>query len=147
MLSTSTAGRRGKVPAGPFAGAVGATDWAISTSSWLVCDGRRVAPLTIAAFDWDRSVGLLGRDHFDEALLLQPAWLVHTFGMRFPIDVAFCDRQLRVISVITVARFRLTRPRVRARAVVEAAAGAFEGWRLAVGSHLSVARDPAIPRS
>ena len=35
--------------------------------------------------------GLLGRDGIEGALLLRPARSVHTLGMRFAIDVAFCD--------------------------------------------------------
>jgi uncharacterized protein len=112
-------------------------DWVI-TSSWLVCNGLRVAPLAVAALPWERSRGLLGRDGIDGAILLAPAFVVHTFGMRFPIDVAFCDRDLRVIGVATMGRNRLSRPRIRARAVVEAQAGAFGGWQLRAGSRLGV---------
>ena len=45
--------------------------------------------------------GLLGRDGIEGALLLRPARSVHTFRMRFAIDVAFCDRDLRVLRVVT----------------------------------------------
>lgn len=95
----------------------------------------------VAALPWERSRGLLGRDRVDGAILLQPAFVVHTFAMRFPIDVAFCDRDLAVIGVVTLRRNRLTRPRLRARAVVEASAGAFGGWGLMVGSRLGVQED------
>jgi uncharacterized membrane protein (UPF0127 family) len=86
----------------------------------------------------DRLRGLLGRDHFEGALLLRPASSVHTLGMRFPIDVAFCDRQLRVLDVITLGTHRLARPRLRARAVVEASQGSFERWALHPGSELAI---------
>ncbi|MHB8302667.1 MAG: DUF192 domain-containing protein [Acidobacteriaceae bacterium] len=45
-----------------------------------------------------RLVGLLGRDRLDEdgGLLIQPSSGVHTFGMRFSIDVAAIDRRGRV---------------------------------------------------
>jgi uncharacterized membrane protein (UPF0127 family) len=108
----------------------------------LVCNGLRVAPLQVAALPWERSRGLLGRDGIDGAILLEPAFIVHTFGMRFPIDVAFCDRRLRVIGVTTMGPHRLSRPRLGGRAVLEASAGAFRGWRLAAGSRLSVEDDP-----
>jgi uncharacterized membrane protein (UPF0127 family) len=96
----------------------------------------------VATLPWERSRGLLGRDGVDGAILLEPAVLVHTFGMRFPIDVAFCDRRLRVLAVVTMRPQRLSRPRMAARAVVEASAGAFSGWRVAAGSQLSVEDDP-----
>ena len=41
--------------------------------------------------------GLLGRDGIDGAMLLRPARSVHSVGMRFPIDVAFCDQDLVVV--------------------------------------------------
>ncbi len=103
-----------------------------------MCDGVRVAPLTFAILDFERSQGLLGLDAFAGAILLEPAHLVHSFGMRFAIDVAFCDRDLRVFAVVTLGRNRLARPRVRSRAVVEASAGAFRRWGVTEGSRLAV---------
>jgi uncharacterized membrane protein (UPF0127 family) len=121
----------------PHGGRGGGAKWGIATS-WLVCNGLRVAPLAVAALPWERSRGLLGRDGIDGAILLAPAFVVHTFGMRFPIDVAFCDRDLQVVGVTTMGRNRLSRPRIRVRAVVEAQAGAFGGWQLRAGSRLCV---------
>ena len=46
-----------------------------------------------------RRRGLLGRDHVDGVLVLRPCRQVHTFGMQFPIDVAFCDRYGFVLHV------------------------------------------------
>ena len=103
-----------------------------------MCDGLRVAPVRVAALPWELSRGLLGQDQAEGALLLPSLHLVHTFGMRFPIDVAFCDRRLRVIGLAAVGRNRMTLPRVRSRAVVEAAAGAFVAWGLRRGSHLEI---------
>jgi len=51
------------------------------------------------AFDSEsRKRGLLGRDSLDAgtALLIAPCSSVHTFFMRFPIDVIFVDRSGRV---------------------------------------------------
>lgn len=41
----------------------------------------------------DRIKGLLGADPSAEILLLTPCRSIHTFGMGFPIDVAFIDRE------------------------------------------------------
>jgi hypothetical protein len=92
----------------------------------------------MATFPWERSRGLLGRDSFDGAVLLAPAFGVHTLGMRFPIDVAFCSASLQVVATVTMARHRLGRPRVRARAVLEAPAGAFAQWGVVKGSQLAI---------
>ncbi|WP_161164592.1 DUF192 domain-containing protein, partial [Streptomyces sp. SID5910] len=91
-------------------------------------DGRAVVPLEVAASYRARTRGLLGRDGIDGALLLTPAGSVHTFGMRFPIDVAYLDRRLTVIAVRTMPPGRLGLPRLRARHVLEAEAGAMAGW-------------------
>lgn len=105
---------------------------------FLVCDGRCVAPLEVPATLSARSRGLLGRDGIEGAILLRPTRSIHTIGMRFAIDVAFCDRELRVIDVITMARNRLGRPRLTAGAVIEAEADAFGAWGVVVGSQLGV---------
>jgi uncharacterized protein len=45
-----------------------------------------------------RRRGLLGRDYLPEgeALWIVPCESVHTFGMKFPIDVLYLDRRKRV---------------------------------------------------
>ncbi len=86
-----------------------------------------------------RMRGLLGRDGLEGSLLLPRCRSVHTIGMRFPIDVAFLDRGGRVVGIVPAMRpWRLGRARVRARQVLEAEAGAFERWRVAVGDVLEV---------
>ena len=45
------------------------------------------------------AAGSSGRDDLDGVLVLRPCRQVHTFGMRFPIDVAFCDRYGFVLHV------------------------------------------------
>jgi uncharacterized membrane protein (UPF0127 family) len=106
--------------------------------TWLVRDGEVLAPLEVATTARARSRGLLGRDGIEGAMLLRPALSVHTFGMRFPIDVAFCDARLRVLDTVTMRRNRAGRPRLRARCVLEAEAGAFARWRLRRGDRLQV---------
>jgi uncharacterized protein len=104
-------------------------------------DGEGVpvrVPLEIAASYRARTKGLLGRDSLDGALLLSPANSVHTFRMRMPIDVAYLDRRLRVIAVRTMPPGRLGLPRLRARHVLEAEAGAMEGWGLRAGARVEV---------
>jgi uncharacterized membrane protein (UPF0127 family) len=99
-------------------------------------------PLEIAASYRARTRGLLGRDGITGALLLTPAASVHTLGMRFAIDVAYLDRRLRVLAVRTMPPGRLGRPRLRARHVLEAEAGAMAAWGLVPGVTLSVDTEP-----
>ncbi|WP_320783918.1 DUF192 domain-containing protein [Streptomyces sp. CRN 30] len=102
----------------------------------LVGDVR--VPLEIAASYRARTRGLLGRDGVDGAMLLTPAASVHTFRMRIPIDVAYLDRRFRVVAVRTMAPGRLGRPRLRARHVLEAEAGAMAGWGVRAGTEVRV---------
>jgi hypothetical protein len=97
-----------------------------------------VAPLEVATAPGARSKGLNGRHRLVGALLLYPANAIHTFGMRFAIDVAFCDEHLQVLAVRTMVPNRLARPRAGVTAVVEAEAGAFADWAVTVGSHLGI---------
>lgn len=105
---------------------------------WLVADGRVLASVEIAEAYRTRAKGLLGRNGIDGALLLRPARSVHSFGMRFPIDVAFCDADLYVLDIVVLRPHRMTLPRWRARAVIEAEAGAFDRWGVRVGDQVEV---------
>ena len=105
---------------------------------WLVREGKVLATLEVAESVRERTHGLLGRDGVDGAVLLRPARSVHTFGMRFPIDVAFLDRDFRVLRMLTMPRNRVSMPVWRARAAIEAEAGAFGSWGLKLADQLEV---------
>ena len=80
----------------------------------------------------DRMKGLLGTNELprSSAIVLEPARQVHTFGMKYPIDIIFCDDEMRVIGVLeSVAPMRLTPFRWRSRYVIECGAGAAAGVR------------------
>ena len=49
-----------------------------------------------------RTKGLLGRTGLeaDEGLWIVPCPMIHTFFMKFPIDVLFLDRGLKVVRVL-----------------------------------------------
>ncbi|MEU9098246.1 DUF192 domain-containing protein [Streptomyces sp. NPDC048361] len=114
--------------------------WRDGTGVLRVLDGAGTeVALEIAASYRARTRGLLGRDGIQGALLLTPASSVHTFRMRFAIDVAHLDRHLRVLAVRTMAPGRLGALRPRARHVLEAEAGAMAGWGLRPGVVVSVA--------
>ncbi|MER7402147.1 DUF192 domain-containing protein [Streptomyces sp. NPDC000070] len=95
-------------------------------------------PLEIATSYRARTRGLLGRDSVEGAILLSPANSVHTFRMRMPIDVAYLDRDLRVIAVRTMRPGRLGMPRLRARHVVEAEAGVMRKYGVREGAWVEV---------
>lgn len=105
---------------------------------WLVRDGKVLASVEVADTPVARLRGLLGRDGIDGALLIRRTRSVHTFGMRFPIDVAFCDAGLRVLRVSTVPRNRLTLPVRHAQIVIETEADVMRHWELRPGDVLEL---------
>jgi uncharacterized membrane protein (UPF0127 family) len=105
---------------------------------WLVRDDEVLAAVEVAGDARSRRKGLLGRDRFEGALVLRPCRHVHTIGMRFAIDVAFCDVQGVVLKTRTLAPWRLSPLVYRAAFAVEATAGSFERWRLQPGDRLEL---------
>ncbi len=108
--------------------------------AWLVAGDRVVASLEVASSRRARRKGLSGRDALDGALLLERTRSVHTFGMRFPIDVAHCDSEMRVLRVTTMHPNRVGCIVFKARAVIEAEAGSFCRWGVVPGVELEVRR-------
>jgi uncharacterized protein len=110
--------------------------------AWLVREGGDVlASAEVARGIRERTQGLLGRRNPGEvtgALVLRPCRQIHTIGMRFPIDVAFCDRDGVVLRTLTVSPWRVTRVVWRAGFVVEAPAGSFDRWELRAGDTVEV---------
>ncbi len=85
-----------------------------------------------------RMRGLLGRRDLPEGegLLLRPAGSVHTWFMRFPIDVVFLDRDGLVLKVAPSLKPWRASSRRQARAVVELPAGECERRGLEPGQRL-----------
>ena len=80
---------------------------------------------TLARNPLSRMRGLLGRRGLaeGEGLLLQPAGSIHTFFMRFPIDVVFLDGERRVVKVASGVRPWRAAAAKHSRAVLELTAG------------------------
>lgn len=94
----------------------------------------------MAARPFARMRGLLGRRSLDsdEGILLRPAGSVHTFFMRFAIDVLFLDRELVVVGIEPELRPWRTAARRGAKSVVELAAGECARRGVVVGDRLAV---------
>lgn len=87
-----------------------------------------------------RGVGLLGRAGLPEgeALWLVPGKSIHTFFMRFAIDVLFLDKTLEVKHVIeNMGPWRVSPWVSEAESVLELPAGALKG-SVAVGDRLEM---------
>jgi uncharacterized membrane protein (UPF0127 family) len=116
--------------------------WHTSVVAWLVnSDAHVLASAEVADARSARRKGLLGRDHLDGALVLRPCRWVHTFGVRFPLDVAYLADDGTVVKTVHMHRHRLGVPVWRARLVIEAEGGAFARWGLRVGDVIEI-KDP-----
>jgi uncharacterized membrane protein (UPF0127 family) len=102
----------------------------------LLVNGRDVAPVLMATTARARSKGLLGLTELSGAMWLAPARQVHTFRMRFAIDVAHLDKSSTVVHVATMPPGKLGSWVWRGRGVVEARSGAFVEWNLRVGDRV-----------
>lgn len=105
---------------------------------WLVRDGQVLASLEIARGRVAKTRGLLGRNSIEGAMLIVGARSVHSFAMGFDLDVAFLDADHQIIRTLRLHPNRVTLPVWRARAVLEAEAGAFGRWDLHVGETLEI---------
>ncbi len=88
-----------------------------------------------------RMRGLLGKDSMepDTGLLIKPCKGVHTFRMKFPIDVIFLDKENVVLSIAKrLPPNRLTRIYFRASSVLELPAGKIEDASTNIGDKIDI---------
>ena len=118
----------------------GFVDWVWESHARMSVHSHQITNVLceIAGDRASRRRGLLGRSGMEGALVLAPCRWIHTIGMRFPIDVAFLDRDGTVLDVVTMPPGRVGRPRLGARMVVEAEAGEMERWGIEPGLRLEV---------
>ncbi|MBL8137485.1 MAG: DUF192 domain-containing protein [Acidobacteria bacterium] len=119
-----------------------------STGRW----GLRVAPggallatnAELAGDSRARTRGLLGRDGLaaGEALVIAPCQGIHTFGMRFPLDIVGVARDGRVVTVRSDVPRRRIVLALRAFAIVELPAGTCAVAGLVVGDRLECLSRP-----
>jgi hypothetical protein len=92
-----------------------------------------------------RCLGLLSREAMPkgEGLLMVPGGSIHTLGMRFPIDVIFLNRQMRILGLAEHVRpWRVRVAPKGTRRVLELAAGQIAAHKLKQGIYLVVDSQP-----
>ena len=111
---------------------------------------RKVASRVGKADDHEsRGRGLLGRASMDaneglwivlgEGLWIVPCPTIHTFFMKFAIDVLFLDKNLKVVRIIeNMKPWRLSPWVYSAHSVLELAGGVLKG-SISVGDQLEIA--------
>ena len=93
-------------------------------------------------------VGLLGERMLPEGhgLILPRCQAVHTWGMRFSIDVLFVDRDWQIVALVPgLSPWRVSPMVWRADAVIELPAGTAAKLALRVGDRLHLVPTEAVP--
>jgi hypothetical protein len=116
------------------------------TSSTLVArnldSGTVIAQkVTVAERRLDRAVGLLSRSHLDagEGLLIVPCRGVHTWWMRFTIDIVALDAEGRVIDAVSSLKpWRVRLPRQGGVSVLELPEGTLLSSQTQVGHRVQL---------
>jgi uncharacterized membrane protein (UPF0127 family) len=105
-----------------------------------------VARLESADTLWKQTVGLLGRKGLaaDAGMWLEPCNGIHTFAMRFPLDVLFLDASYVLLrAVARVAPWRICGPIWKARVVVELPAGTIAKQKIQIGARYRIIKRSA----
>lgn len=85
---------------------------------------------------WQRFRGLMWTDALpaDQALLIQGCASVHTFFMRFALDVVYLNKQMQIVKLeMNVPPWRMTWGGAGARHTLEMAAGGIDRYKLHIG--------------
>ena len=115
-----------------------------AAGSWQLVNertGKPVAERLILAFDSAaRRKGLLGRDSLPTGtgMIIAPTNAVHTFFMRFPIDIVFAARDGRALKLRAAVQPWRIAVAMRAYSVVELPSGTLAAIDLRVGDYLRV---------
>ncbi len=101
--------------------------------------------LQLAVTPIDRAVGLLSRSSLgqDQALMFPDCTSIHTWGMRFSIDVVFVDREWRIVAIHDdCGPWQMIWPVAGAWATIEMAEGSASRAGLAMGDRLELVGEP-----
>ena len=108
--------------------------------------GRVVVPQIIVAQSIvQRTFGLIGKRELspDSGLWLEPCNGIHTFGMRFAIDVVAFDAAGTVLKMWeSIRSFRICLPVARGRTVLELPAGTLANLNLQGDKHYRLEPNP-----
>ena len=97
--------------------------------------------VSVASSILTRLVGLLGRKqlHEKEGLLITPCKSIHTFFMRFPIDVIFISTDNHVIGMLhSFSPFRISKIYSNAEEVIELKSGVLKQKKVEEGDLLNL---------
>ncbi len=99
-----------------------------------------ISKLKVATTFFSRFLGLMGRASLptDEAILFPRCNSIHTFFMRFPIDVVFLSAEGDVVAAVrSLSPWRMVLPKKRVKHTLELAPGSIDRLHIGVGQKLS----------
>ena len=97
--------------------------------------------VTVASSRFDRAVGLLRHSHLEsgEGLWIKPCRGVHTWFMRFSIDIIAMDADGVVVDAVsTLKPWRMRLPRAGAFSVLELRAGTLLRYPTNIGHRIQI---------
>jgi uncharacterized membrane protein (UPF0127 family) len=98
--------------------------------------------IEVAETSLTRMVGLLGRRGLNagEGLWIRPSSGVHTFFMRFSIDVIGLDKEMKVVKLWRrLVPYRVTSVSMTLSSVIELGPGAIDVCHVQIGDRLTIA--------
>ena len=120
--------------------------WVNGASITIESSGELLATrIEIAGDSASRRKGLLGRDRLEPGcgVVIAPSQGIHTFGMRFAIDIVAVSRDGTVVKIRPAVPPRRIVLAFSAYAIIELAAGAAAAAQVKVGDRLRVNPAPA----
>lgn len=112
--------------------------------AWLIHEHKVLASANLAVTRRERRRGMKAFPDASVPLIIPNCKWVHSFGMRFPIDVAYLDITDTIITIRTLRPNRIARPVIQASRVVETKPNAFRHWNVGPGDVLCI-RDAEFP--
>lgn len=94
----------------------------------LVYESEKIAEIYVADKFFARFLGFMFRKNpHHEALIIKPCNSIHTYFMRFPIDVLFIDENMEVVKKIEGLKpGKVILPQHRSKMVIEGREGMFK---------------------
>ena len=102
---------------------------------------KKISAIKIADSPISKGLGLIGRKGFREynGMLLKNANAIHTFFVRFPIDVVFLDRDFKVLKIVEkLSPFRFSPIVWKAKHILELPQNSIKSHSLKVGDKLAL---------
>jgi uncharacterized protein len=101
-----------------------------------------LASMLVVADSFFRSlIGLMGRASLEagQGLWIVPCQSVHTFWMRFSIDVVFLDEERKVIHLVESLRpFHISKHLSKARSVIELPVSSIKATGTQIGDEIQI---------